>query len=48
MWMSDRPQTQQRLAADLAALVEILPDTNGKIALSIISAAPVPQIVVVR
>ncbi len=26
--MSDRPQTQQRLAADLADLVEILPDTN--------------------
>ncbi|KAI9844228.1 MAG: hypothetical protein M1837_005734 [Sclerophora amabilis] len=29
MWMSDRPKTQQRLAVDLAALVEVLPDSNA-------------------
>ncbi|KAI9814480.1 MAG: hypothetical protein M1832_005886 [Thelocarpon impressellum] len=28
MWMSDRPRTQQRLAADLASLVAILPREN--------------------
>lgn len=28
MWMSDKPQTQQRLAVDLAALVEVLPNDN--------------------
>ncbi len=28
MWMSDRPRTQQRLAVDLANLVEVLPAAN--------------------
>ncbi|KAI9722381.1 MAG: hypothetical protein M1812_001853 [Candelaria pacifica] len=28
MWMSDRPRTQQRLAIDLAGLVNVLPDEN--------------------
>ncbi|KAH0544053.1 hypothetical protein FGG08_001671 [Glutinoglossum americanum] len=29
MWMSDRVRTQQRLAADLAALVDVLPSENA-------------------
>ena len=29
MWMSDRARTQQRLAADLAGLVDVLPDENA-------------------
>ncbi|KAI9795767.1 MAG: hypothetical protein M1835_005211 [Candelina submexicana] len=28
MWMSDRPRTQQRLAIDLAGMVDVLPDEN--------------------
>ncbi|KAI9751799.1 MAG: hypothetical protein M4579_005885 [Chaenotheca gracillima] len=29
MWMSDRAKTQQRLAVDLAALVDVLPEDNA-------------------
>ncbi|KAI9834230.1 MAG: hypothetical protein M1819_003068 [Sarea resinae] len=29
MWMSDRPRTQQRLAIDLAGLVEVLPEETA-------------------